>query len=176
MSNLPSHLPLESKDCFPVFLCNVFDQLHFVQNQMPPSSLQKMALVFHQQLVGCQAHMEAVWFLPPLQSNEKKKKMSPHLKPLISHVFKFHKITILLDLRSFLLPRYRRILRPGHQRLNSSSQLNNLHVLTTIRWGPQMPVDKNRHYLYMLYSLRKKEVLNNNITCIFQLQHTLLAC
>lgn len=53
-------------------------------------------------------------------------------------------ITLLLDRRSLLLPRYKRILRPGHQRLNSTSQLNNLHVLTTTRWGPQMPVVKTQ--------------------------------
>lgn len=57
----------------------------------------------------------------------------------IKHIF-----TILIDLRSLLLPRYRRIFRPGHQRLNSTSQLSSLHVLTTMRWGPQIPVAKTR--------------------------------
>lgn len=51
--------------------------------------------------------------------------------------------TALNDLRALLLPKYRRIFRPGHQRLNSTSQLSNLHVLTTMRWGPQMPRNKN---------------------------------
>lgn len=49
----------------------------------------------------------------------------------------FH--TDLLYLRCFLLPRYRRIFSPGHQRLNSISQFSSLHVLTTTRCGPQIP-------------------------------------
>lgn len=51
-----------------------------------------------------------------------------------------------LYLRSLLLPKYKRILRPGHQRLNSISQFNSLQVLTTTRWGPHIPANK-KHQL-----------------------------
>lgn len=59
-------LPLESKDSLPVCLHHIFDELHLIQDQVSPPPPQKMALVFHQQLVGCQTYMEAIGFPPPL--------------------------------------------------------------------------------------------------------------
>lgn len=62
--------PLESKDRLPVFLRHIFDELHFIQDQVFPPLPHKMALVFHQQLVRCQTNMEAIGFLPPLQTTK----------------------------------------------------------------------------------------------------------
>lgn len=53
-----------------MFLRHVFNELHLIQDYMPPPSPQEMALVFHQQLVGRHAHMEAVGSSPPLRMNE----------------------------------------------------------------------------------------------------------
>lgn len=68
-SSLPDP-PLKRQHCLPVFLRHVFDELHLIQDDMSPPSPQEMALVFHQQLVGRHAHMEAVGFSPPLRMNE----------------------------------------------------------------------------------------------------------
>lgn len=110
-----SSSPSEGKDDFPVFLCCVFDELHLIQNQMPPFFPQKVTLVFHEKLVGCQTYMEAIGVIPGLQAiNNLYVATFIHLKNVSLHSNTRHAslnkkkkkfITILLDLRSFPFPR-----------------------------------------------------------------------
>lgn len=64
---LPVFSPSEVEDALPVLLRHVPDELHFVQHHLFPLPVEEMGVVFHQQLVGGQTHVETVGLRPPLR-------------------------------------------------------------------------------------------------------------
>ena len=68
--NRSSVPPLQGEDGLPVLLSQVLDVLHLVQHQVSPAPPQEVAVVFEEQLVGGQDHVEAVGLVPPLPGRE----------------------------------------------------------------------------------------------------------
>lgn len=87
-----------------------------------------------------------------------------------SGMWKYMVRTNLLCLRCLRLPRYRSIFSPGHQRLNSISQFSSLQVLTTTKWGPQIPATTTWHqyvlHFILKFTKKNSDTLRKHFYCL----------